>query len=230
MTNTHQLAEVAALVGDNARAAVLTALMADRALTATELAQVADVTKQTISGHLAKLIAANLLTVETQGRHRYFRLADEHVARLIESLMGVAFRNGARQLSVGPAQSALRKARTCYDHLAGELAVQIYAALSQSRALRVGVAAIEPTRQGRALFAEFGIDPAPAADDRRVPCRSCLDWSERRFHLAGRLGAQMLTRFFELGWARRQKNSRVVLFTAQGERELLDFFVHRVAR
>ncbi len=230
MANTHQIAEVAALIGDKARAAVLTALMADRALTATELAQIAGVTKQTISAHLTKLTAAQLLSVQSQGRHRYFRLADAHVARLIESLMGVAFRNSAQHLSVGPTQPALRKARACYDHLAGELAVQVYEALTQSRALRVAAESIELTKQGRALFAQFGIDTTPIAADRRMLCRSCLDWSERRFHLAGGVGARMLTRFFELGWARRQKNSRVVLFTAQGERELLDFFVHRVVR
>lgn len=230
MTNTHQIAEVAALIGDKARAAVLTALMADRALTATELAQIAGVTKQTISGHLSKLTAAQLLSVQSQGRHRYFRLADAHVARLIESLMGVAFRSSAQQLSVGPTQPALRKARACYDHLAGELAVQVYEALTRSRALRVNAESIELTKHGGALFAQFGIDTAPTGADRRMQCRSCLDWSERRFHLAGGLGARMLTRFFELGWARRQKNSRVVQFTAQGERELLDFFVHRVVR
>src|SRR6187455_31986 len=114
---------IAALIGDHARAEVLTALMADRALTATELAGMAGVTKQTISAHLSKLVDAGLVAVESQGRHRYFRLADRDVAHLLESLMGVAFRTGAVRARSSPREPALRKARVCYDHLAGELAV-----------------------------------------------------------------------------------------------------------
>src|SRR6266481_5162444 len=112
---------IASLIGDHARAEILTALTAGQALTATELAGVAGVTKQTISAHLAKLLDARLIVVESQGRHRYFRLADHDVARLLESLMGVAFRTGATRLIAGPHESELRKARVCYDHLAGEL-------------------------------------------------------------------------------------------------------------
>src|SRR4051812_1041454 len=114
---------IAALIGDNARAEVLTALMSGMALTATELAEVAGVTKQTISGHLAKLVDARLLAVESQGRHRYFRLADPDVAQLLESLMSVAFRTGALRLRSSPREPAMRRARVCYDHLAGELGV-----------------------------------------------------------------------------------------------------------
>ena len=127
---------IAALIGDHARAEVLTALMADRALTATELAAGAGVTKQTISAHLAKLVAAGLVAVESQGRHRYFRLADRDVAHLIESLMGVAFRTGAVRVRASPREPALRKARVCYDHLAGEVGVRIYESLH--RAARSG--------------------------------------------------------------------------------------------
>src|SRR6476661_7380324 len=126
---------IAALIGDHARAEVLTALMADRALTATELAAVAGVTKQTISAHLAKLLDAGLLAVERQGRHRYFRLADRDVARLLESLMNVAFRAGAVRLRASPREPALRRARVCYDHLAGELAVAAYESLLGRRLL-----------------------------------------------------------------------------------------------
>src|SRR6476661_1047060 len=122
---------IAALIGDHARAEVLTALMADRALTATELAEVAGVTKQTISAHLAKLLDAKLLSVEQQGRHRYFRLADDDVARLLESLMGVAYRAGAVRVRSSPREPALRKARVCYDHLAGDLGVLMYERLAQ---------------------------------------------------------------------------------------------------
>ena len=121
MKDGPSIVRVAALIGDHARAEVLTALLADRALTATELAGIAGVTKQTISAHLGKLLEAGLIAVEHQGRHRYFRLADPDVAALLESLMGVAFRTGAVRLRSSPREPALRKARVCYDHLAGEL-------------------------------------------------------------------------------------------------------------
>src|SRR5450755_4298172 len=135
MKDGPNIARVAALIGDHARAEVLTALLADRALTATELAGIAGVTRQTISGHLAKLLEAGLLAVEHQGRHRYFRLADRDVAQLLESLMGVAFRTGSLRLRPGPREPALRKARVCYDHLAGELGVLMYDGLLRQRVL-----------------------------------------------------------------------------------------------
>ena len=129
MKDGPHIARIAALIGDSARAEVLTALMADRALTATELADIAGVTKQTISAHLAKLLDAGLIAVESQGRHRYFRLADRDVAHLLESVMNVAFRAGAVRLRASPREPALRRARMCYDHLAGEVGVQFYEAL-----------------------------------------------------------------------------------------------------
>lgn len=148
MKDGPSIARVAALIGDHARAEVLTALMADRALTATELAGIAGVTKQTISAHLAKLLEAGLLAVEHQGRHRYFRLADPDVAGLLESLMGVAFRTGAVRLRSSPREPALRKARVCYDHLAGELGVLAYEALVSQRVLNPGAEGLRLTPSG----------------------------------------------------------------------------------
>src|SRR5450631_940124 len=133
---------IAALIGDHARAEVLTALLADRALTATELAAVAGVTKQTISSHLAQLTEAGLVAVEAQGRHRYFRLAGHDVAQLLESLMGVAFQTGAVRLRSSPREPALRKARVCYDHLAGELGVYAYDAMLARRVFSSGGAGL----------------------------------------------------------------------------------------
>ena len=126
MKDGPSIASVAALIGDRARADILTALVAGPALTATELAAEAGVTKQTTSAHLAKLLEARLIAVESQGRHRYFRLADRDVAQLLENLMGVAYRAGAVRLRTSPREPALRKARVCYDHLAGELGVLVY--------------------------------------------------------------------------------------------------------
>jgi DNA-binding transcriptional ArsR family regulator len=211
---------IAALIGDHARAEVLTALMADRALTATELAAMANVTKQTISAHLGKLLDAGLVAVEAQGRHRYFRLADRDVAHLIESLMGVAFRTGAVRALASPREPALRKARVCYDHLAGEVGVRLYENLLQRRALVPGDDGLVLTASGERLLRKLLIDTAALARQKRAFCRACLDWSERRHHLAGALGAALLARFIELGWAKRARDSRVVTVTAIGEREL----------
>ena len=215
---------IAALIGDHARAEVLTALLTGEALTATELAQVAGVTKQTISAHLAKLVGAGLVAAESQGRHRYFRLADRDVASLLESLMGVAYRTGALRTRASPREPALRRARVCYDHLAGDLGVLVFDSLEQRRYLRTDHDGMALTMQGRQFCRDIGIDVGALAQLRRPLCRACLDWSVRRHHLGGSLGAALLTRFGELGWARRAKDSRVMNFSAAGERALRERF------
>src|SRR3954462_13390525 len=171
---------IAALIGDHARAEVLTALMSGMALTATELAEVAGVTKQTISGHLAKLIDARLLAVESQGRHRYFRLADRDVAELLEKLMGVAYRAGAVRVRTSPREPALRFARVCYDHLAGELGVLAFDSLEQRRLVKSMDGGLELTRSGRVFWRDLGIDVDSLTRTRRPLCRPCVDWSVRR--------------------------------------------------
>jgi len=215
MKDGPHIAGIAALIGEPARAEMLTALLGGQALTATELAGVAGVTKQTASAHLAKLVQAKLLAVESQGRHRYFRFADRDVAHLLESLMGVASRVGALRLRSSPREPALRKARVCYDHLAGELGVLAYEAFEKRRFLRVSAGELTLTPAGRAFFEKLGARvPEPS---KRALCRTCLDWSERRHHLAGSMGAAFLDRIQQLGWARRRKESRVVAFTPRGE-------------
>lgn len=221
MKDGPNIVRIAALIGDHARAEALTALMGGQALTATELADAAGVTKQTMSTHLGKLLDAGLLALEAQGRHRYFRIANDDVAHLLESLMGVAYLSGAVRLRSSPREPALRKARVCYDHLAGEMAVRLYAGLLKQQALALGADGPELTAAGERLFAGLGIDTATLASQRRAFCRSCLDWSERRHHLAGNLGAALFARMLALGWARRSKDSRVVTFTAAGEKALL---------
>jgi DNA-binding transcriptional ArsR family regulator len=224
MKDGPNIARIAALIGDNARADVLTALMADRALTATELASIAGVTKQTISAHLAKLCDAGLIDVDHQGRHRYFRLANRDVAQLLESLMGVAFRTGAVRLRSSPREPALRRARICYDHLAGERGVAAFENLLARRVFSRDDAGLRLTGAGAAWFKSFGIDPAAAASERRALCRACLDWGERRHHLGGALGTAMLDRLFELGWARRVAGSRVIAFAPKGEQAFSALF------
>lgn len=219
------IAAIAALIGDATRATVLTALLADRALSATELATLAGVAKPTISAHLDKLLSAGLVAVERQGRHKYFRLADPEVARLLESLMGVAVRNAAAPRRSGPSDPAIARARVCYDHLAGALGVELYEQMTANGTLAPG-AGDEPelTRAGERRFAAAGIDLAPLSAGRRPLCRRCLDWSERRHHLAGALGAALLAHALDRRWARRDRRTRALHFSALGEAALLRTF------
>jgi DNA-binding transcriptional ArsR family regulator len=217
MTDGPTITTIAALIGDHARAQALTLLMGGKALTATELADAAGVTRQTISSHLARLVDAGLLAVEAQGRHRYFRIADADVAQMLETLMGVASGSGGGKRRTGPREPALRKARVCYDHLAGELGVLVYEKLAGRGAFAAGPDGIGLTQQGAALVSELGVTAAAPGASRRPYCRTCLDWSERRHHLAGALGSALLERFEHLGWAKRVPESRVLAFSPAGE-------------
>jgi DNA-binding transcriptional ArsR family regulator len=221
MKDGPNIARIASLLGDPARADALTALMADRALTATELSAIAGVTKQTMSAHLSKLVDARLVAVDPLGRHRYFRLADADVAELVESLMGVAFRTGAVRLLASPREPALRKARVCYDHLAGELGVSAFESLLAGGVFGRTTDGVRLTETGVRWFAELGIDAVALAGQRRTLCRPCMDWSERRQHLAGALGCALLSRVCELKWAKREKGSRVIRFTPRGQQSFL---------
>jgi len=220
MTNIasgNTLAAVASLIGDVARANILSALMDGRALTAGELAWHAGVSAQTTSGHLAKLTDASLIAVEKQGRHRYFRLATPDVAQAMEALMTVAASGPKRHRPTGPKDTAMRTARTCYDHLAGKLGIAIADALTSKGHVVISDGAGAVTRKGTTFLREFGIDLANDTTGNRPLCRTCLDWSERRSHLAGQLGAALCTRCFDLGWIRRTKDSRAVAITRSGE-------------
>jgi DNA-binding transcriptional ArsR family regulator len=215
--------EIAALMGDRARSAMLMALMAGQALTATELARAAGVTKQTASAHLARLRRARLIDVEVQGRHHYYRLAGRDIARLLEQLIGVAGRSGTA-VRTGPADPAMRRARVCYDHLAGEFGVMVHDSLIGRRLLRVTEDGLDVTGEGAMVLGRIGIDVAALAGGRRPVCLPCLDWSVRRHHLAGSLGSALLERCLELRWARRQRGSRILHFSAVGERALRSAF------
>ena len=224
MKDGPSIAPVAALAGDPARANMLAALLSGVALTASELAGEAGVTLQTASSHLAKLEAGGLISGLRQGRHRYFKLADSHVADMLEKMMDVAARAGHLRTRPGPADPKLRKARVCYDHLAGEMGVHLFDGLKSSGALRQRGDAVQLTPRGEALLAEFGIDVAALGGGRRPLCKPCLDWSMRRHHLAGSLGAALLDRFYDLGWAARERGSRVVIFTRSGEAKFARLF------
>src|SRR5882672_4472800 len=179
---------VAALIGNPACANMLTALLTGPALTATELAQEAGLSLSTVSGHLDKLEKASLVAVERQGRHRYFRLADPDVAMALEALMPVATRAGHVRVRTGPRDPELRRARSCYDHLAGDLAVRMLDRFLERRLLVRRAEDLHMTQDGEHFFAGKGIDTARLDHGRRPMCRCCLDWSERRYHLSGLLG------------------------------------------
>jgi len=218
---------VAALVGDPARSNMLTALMSGRALTASELAQEAGITPQTASSHLAKLEAGGLIEPEKQGRHRYYRLSDPDVAGVLEGLAGLAARAGHMRVRTGPKDPALRRARICYDHLAGDLGVQMLDSMKQQKLLRQRKQDIEITAEGtRFLEKNLQISTEALDHPRRPVCKACLDWSERRHHLAGTLGAAIMSRFTELKWAARDSapGSRVVNFSRQGEKRFSALF------
>jgi DNA-binding transcriptional ArsR family regulator len=223
-------AEIAALAGDPARAGMLHALMDGRALTASELARVAGIAPQTASGHLARMTAVGLLHVEKQGRHRYHRLASPAVAQMMESIMLVASRSDAsqRKLTVGPRDAALRAARTCYDHLAGRLGVALADALVAGGQVELASDGGLMTETGLNLLRKLGIDidPMAARGGRRgrVLCRPCLDWSERRPHLAGAVGAALCTHSFAQGWIRRIDGTRAVAITPKGQRSYRELF------
>jgi DNA-binding transcriptional ArsR family regulator len=216
MKDGPNIAAVAALLGDPARANMMTALMHGQALTATELAQEAGVAPSTASGHLGKLEEAGLVGIEKQGRHRYFRLSGADVAGVLEGLMGVAARTGHLRVRTGPRDPELRRARVCYDHLAGDAAVRMYDRLQATGMIAGTGAALRLTRAGEKFFASAGVDLDTAAGGRRALCRACLDWSERRHHLAGALGAALLDHIYDRGWAKQVPNSRVVTFTKAG--------------
>jgi DNA-binding transcriptional ArsR family regulator len=210
------IAPIAALAGDPARANMLSALMSGKALTASELASEAGVSLPTASSHLAKLEQGGLISGVRQGRHRYFRLSDGEVAAMLEKMMDVAARAGHLRTRPGPADPALRKARVCYDHLAGEMGVALFDALKASGRI-AGRDEVKLTRRGEDFLETFGIDIAILARQRRPLCRSCLDWSMRRHHLAGSAGAAILSRLYVLRWAAPAREGRAVVFTRGGE-------------
>ena len=210
------IAMIGALVGDPARANMLTALLGGQALTAGELAREAGVTAQTASSHLSRLEAGGLLTQRKQGRHRYYALSGEDVAGVLEALMGLAARTGHTRVRTGPKEPALRRARVCYDHLAGELAVGMMEHLVARGFVLKAEDALTLTPTGEVFMQALGLDLPALAATRRPLCKGCLDWSVRRTHLAGALGAALLDRFYALGWAGRETGTRLVRFTPRG--------------
>jgi DNA-binding transcriptional ArsR family regulator len=221
-------AQIAAVAGDPVRASMLHAVMDGRALPAAELARIAGVTPSTASGHLHRMTALGLMTVEKQGRYRFHRIATAAVARMVESIMEVAaeLEPGATKRATTSADAALRRARVCYDHLAGRLGVAVAEALVGRRLVDLAGDVGMLTDAGLAFFAGLGID-VPASRARRpsrVLCRACLDWSERRLHLAGSVGTMVCAHSLREGWTRRLRGTSALQITPRGERVFREQF------
>lgn len=215
------LASLSSLIGDPSRALILSALFGGEALPAGELAFRARVTPQTASSHLAKLTEAGLVTVERMGRHRYYRLSGPEIGGLLEKMMTVAWQPAVERSRV---PAPLRDGRMCYDHLAGRLGVAVTDALVARGVLARGDDAFALTEAGTGWLAAMGIDAAALRDGRRSFARHCIDWSERRPHLAGALGAAIAERFVDRGWIRRDRDSRAVALTEDGRAALTRIF------
>ena len=218
------IAQIAALVGDPARARMLSILLDGRALTASELALSAGTMPRTASAELAKLTDSGLLAVEQQGRHRYFRLASPLVASMLEGIVAVAEAGPSRDRPRWKGGEGLRTARSCYDHLAGRLAVSLTDALVGRDHVSLSIDGGEVTPSGALFFEAFGIDLGETARRKRAFCKPCLDWSERRPHLAGALGAALLSRGLALGWVERIGDSRALTITRAGTDGFLRVF------
>jgi len=222
------ISPVAALMADPARASMLAALLAGRPLAAGELSHVAGITPATASAHLAKLLDGGLVTVTREGRHRYYRLSGHEVAHAIEVIAEISPVRPVRSLRQSREAQALAEARTCYDHLAGRAGVTLFGTFIKEKIISgdgVGRdAAYEVTAEGTERLAGFGIDVAEVRRARRRFAGACLDWTQRRPHLNGALGAAVTARLVELGWIERGPSRRAVRITDEGQEGLAAAF------
>lgn len=220
-----QLQSIVRLIGDPVRVNILWTLLDGKAYTASELAMSTDTSLQNISMHLSKLTQADLLTVEKQGRHRYFRFSRDEVAYAIEGLVNLVPEGKRKNIGDENEIPDIQYCRTCYDHLAGKIGVMITAQLIKQKLLRLSEEkSFVLTTKGKGLFESLEIDTGNLKSQRRTFARPCLDWSERKYHLAGSLGAALLEKILQEDWIRRTKNSRVIVITSKGRKELSSQF------
>jgi DNA-binding transcriptional ArsR family regulator len=220
----NQFKQIAALIGDPTRATIMWTLLDGKAFTATELAIAANTSPQNISMHLAKLVQAGLLCVENQGRHRYYKYFKKDIAYAIEAMATLLPHSTAKQGLHSENNSAIKHCRTCYDHLAGKTGVLITDSLLKQKIIIEDNNMFEISPKGLKWFLAFDIDINELKQQRRAFARPCLDWSERRFHIAGSLGAALLNKMLYSGWIRKTKQSRAVIITAKGQKAFYDNF------
>jgi DNA-binding transcriptional ArsR family regulator len=219
-----QFIETACLIGEPVRATIMWALMEGRAMTATELAMVADTSPQNISMHLSKLVGAGLLSAESQGRYKYYTFARTEIAYAIESMAILIPSSSANKSLAKEKEPMIKECRTCYDHLAGKVGVALTEGLLDQKLIISGESKFELSSKGFRWFSNFGLDINALMEERRSFIRPCLDWSERRYHLAGSLASAFLDEMVSLDWLRKIRNSRTVLVTAKGRKAFYDRF------
>ena len=217
-----EIGSITSLIGDPVRSIILWTLLDGRAFTATELAIQADTSPQNISMHLRKLIQANLLSVERQGRHKYYRFSRQEVAYAIEALGNLIPIEKHKRIISNPDNSAIRYCRTCYDHLAGRVGVLLTEALVKQKIIKLNGSDYSVTKKGYGFFSELEIDTDELSNHRRIFAKPCLDWSERKHHLAGSLGAALLSKMLSFGWLRKTSHSRAMIITSKGQQQLYD--------
>jgi DNA-binding transcriptional ArsR family regulator len=222
--NGPDISITAALIGDPARANMVMALMSGYSLTMGELAAEAGVTLSTASVHLTKLESSGIVVSRKAGRSRYFRIADPDVAHCIEALVTVAARAGHLRTRPGPKEEAMRRARSCYDHLAGRIAVDLFERWIATRVLQWRGETVCLTRKGRQFLIGRRIEIDALERNKRPLCRTCIDWSERQHHLGGAIGAAVFTQALEERWAVRGPRSRAVSFSALGEKKFVEWY------
>ncbi|SEB82632.1 winged helix-turn-helix domain-containing protein [Paenibacillus sp. GP183] len=224
MSSIPNIIEVASLIGDPSRIAMLVSLLGGKALPASELASTARISPQTASSHLAKLVEGGLLRHESYGRHKYFRLASSEVANALEALQAIAPQKPVRSLRESDQLKALQYARTCYDHLAGKIGVALTDKLLELKLIEESGKDFILNEAGKKRLKQFGVEVEGSIKSRRHFARQCLDWSERRYHLAGSLGAALTTRLFELEWIEKLPDGRAVRVTEAGINGLSEEF------
>jgi DNA-binding transcriptional ArsR family regulator len=219
-----QFKQIAALIGDPTRATILWTLLDGKAFTATELAITADTSPQNISMHLSKLLQAGLLCVESQGRHRYYRFSRGDIAYAIEAMANLIPDTTAKKNLHTENISAIKYCRTCYDHLAGKVGVLITDSLLQQRIIVNRNNSFEISNKGQKWFSGLDLHIDSLKQQRRFFVRPCLDWSERRHHIAGSLAASLLDKMLSADWLRKTKNSRAIIITGKGQKNLYEYF------
>jgi len=219
-----QFIKTASLIGDPTRATILWTLLDGRAFTATELAVAAQTSPQSISMHLAKLLDADLLSVEKQGRHKYYRFSSKEVAYAVEAMANLVPKREISSINKTENYPPIKFCRTCYDHLAGKIGVALTDSLLEQKIIVKKDNALEISKEGEKWFFDFGIDIEAAQKQKRIFLKPCLDWSERRNHIAGSVGALLFNKMINEDWLRKTENSRAIIITGKGKKELLKHF------
>lgn len=220
----NQFKQIAALIGDPTRAVIMWTLLDGKAFTATELAITANTSPQNISMHLAKLVQSDLLCAEKQGRHKYYRFSNKEIAYAIEAMANLIPHSSIPKKSIIEKYSPIKHCRTCYDHLAGKIGVALTDSLLEQKIIVDNKNVFEISPKGEKWFSDFGINVDEVKKQRRLFLKPCLDWSERRNHIAGSLATSIFDKMVSNDWLRKTNDSRAIIITGKGEKELYEYF------